>query len=419
MGKSFLVICSGLYTELAAALTDGGRNTVWYLTLNESAFPKYHEFAPGHNLKGLEKIRLLDIAKYAERAEAIVTFDTGTNGLIELFRKMYPKKCVFGAGVGEKLETDRILFKKMLDSVSLPVIPFEVVKGFDALRKYLKANPKKVVKADAQYRGDFETVVVNDYDSIKQVLNDRQPKFGIYSEEIQFVVEDIVDCEAESGYDGFVSDGILVPFSYGHEVCKNLYLGKVVKDIEEVPTVISDTLFAFLPIFEKIGYRGALSTENRITKDRTSFFIDPCCRSPLPLGVLYSKYIKNWAEFVYQIGKGEPIEAECDAKYLGAFAIWTTNAKDNFTLVQFEEGKEDDFRFMMACQDKDKNFYGVKGQESVVVAVAGGDTPKEVVEKLKASANDVKAHGLENDSLKGIDEVYDVIEKGKSVGINF
>ena len=419
MGKSFLVICSGLYVELANALAEGGKNKVYYLTCNESAFPKYSEYAPGHQFEYLEKVRLIDIAKYAEKVDGIVTFDTGTNGLITLLKKMYPTKCVFGAGVGEKLETNRIAFKNVLDGVGLRVIPYEVIKGYDALIKYLKANPKKVVKVDANFRGDFETLVIPDYNSVKQVLHDRRPNFGIYGEEIEFIVEDMVECVSESGYDGFYSNGLYLPFSYGVEWEKNTYLGRVAKAEEDVPEVLMDTLDGMRPILEKMDYRGALSTEERIVSEREHYFIDPCCRCPLPLGVLYSKYIKNWTEFVYQIGKGDPVPVECDFNYVGAYALRTSNAKDYFTLVNFEKGKRDDFRFMMACQNKDGEYYGVKGQEYMIVSVAAGETPEEVVDTLKESADDVNAFGLETDAIKGIDGILEKIENAKAVGLDF
>ena len=73
----------------------------------------------------------------------------------------------------------------------------------------------------------------------------------------------------------------------------------------------------------------------------------------------------------------------------------------------------------MATQDKDKNIYSVKGLETVVVSVAGGETPEEVTDKLKDSVNYVEAFNLETDEIKGVDEILDVIEKGKTVGVEF
>ena len=273
----YLVICSGLYVELANALSDNGRNRVLYYTSTVSAFPAYKEYAAGNKFEHIEKVN--DFWPYVDKADCVVTFDVGSNDAIDFIRKKYPKKSVFGAGRGEKLEQNRLGFKKTLEALGLPCIPYEVVKGFTNLKKYLEANPKKVVKID-QWRGDFETLVCPDYETVKQVLRDREPLFGVFSEEVQFIVEDMVECVCESGFDGFCIDGEFLPFSYGYEVDKNLYLGKVAT---EVPDVLNDTLIAMAPVFERFGYRGALSTEERIVTEKDHYFIDPCCRCPLVL----------------------------------------------------------------------------------------------------------------------------------------
>ena len=43
----------------------------------------------------------------------------------------------------------------------------------------------------------------------------------------------------------------------------------------------------------------------------------------------------------------------------------------------------------------------------------------EVVEKLKKSADDVNAFGLETDAIKGIDGILEKIENAKAVGLDF
>jgi hypothetical protein len=411
----YLVIDSGLYVELANALSDNGRHRVLYYTSTGSAFPSYKEVASGHKFENLEKVNDIQFWSCVEKADAIVTFDVGMNGMIDYLRKKYPNKSVFGAGRGEQLENNRLGFKKTLQALKLPCIPYEVIKGFSNLRKYLEANPKKVVKIDV-YRGDFETLKVDDFESVKQILKDREPHFGIFSEEVQFIVEDMVDCVVETGFDGFFNGSEFKAFSYGYEVDKNLYLGKV---SIEVPEVLSSTLETMKPIFERFGYRGCLSTEERIVSEKEHYFIDPCCRGPLPLGVLYSRFIKNWPEVVYKVGRGEEFEIDCDHKYVGAFALGTTNAKEYFTKVKIKEGHRDDFRFLMATQNEKGDYYAVKGHESVIVAVAGGDSPKEVVEALKKNVENVEAFNLETGEIEGIDEVFKKIEDGKRVGVDF
>ena len=225
-----------------------------------------------------------------------------------------------------------------------------------------------------------------------------------------------MDCVVEAGFDGFFNGKEFTAFSYGVECDKNLYLGKVSMD---VPEVLASTLDVMRPVFENFGYRGALSTEERIVSEKEHYFIDPCCRCPLPLGVLYSKFINNWPEVVYKIGRGEDFDIECDHKYVGAFALGTRNANDYFTRVDFKPGKRDNFRFLMATQDEKGNYYAVKGHESVVVVVAGGNSPKEVVESLKKNTEDVDAFNLETGEIASIDEVFEKIEKGESVGVDF
>lgn len=409
---NYLVIDSGLYTELANALTVGG-NTVWYYTYFGSAFPSHKEYAPGDNFEKLTKVKYF--WDYVDKADCIVNFDVSSNDMINWLRKKYPEKSIFGAGLGERLENDRLGFKTWCKTLGLPVIPYKVIKGMTALRKYLEANPKKVVKINI-FRADFESLKVNDYLSVKEVLNNRQDMLGIYAEEIDFIVEDMVECKVEAGYDGFFNGTEYGHLSIGYEVDKNLYLGRVGGD---VPDILMETLDAFQPLFQRMNYRGCISTEERVVSKNEHYFIDPCMRGPLPLGVLYSRFIDNWPEVVYNIGRGEPFEIQCKQKYVGAFAFSTRNSLESYTLVQIKKGYRDDFRFNMACQDKDGNYYVVKGSETSVVVVAGGDSPEEVVESLKKKSENVSAYGLEKDDIKAIDNVYKTIEDGEKLGIEF
>ena len=405
----YLVIDSGLYVTLASALSDNGRNTVYYYTSTSTPFPTYKEYAPGDKFEHITKIKYF--WDYVDTVDCIVSFDVGDGDLINYLRTKYPDKSVFGSGLGERLENNRQGFKKVLESLSLPVVPYIVITGMTKLRKYLESNPKKVVKID-MFRGDFETLICPDYDTVKQVLNDRSPLLGLYAEECEFLVEDMIECKCEAGLDGFFSGGMYVPFSYGIEFEKNLYIGKVT---QEPPEVLMETMDAMAPVLNELKYNGAISTEERIVSKSLHYFIDPCMRVPLPLGVLYSRFITNWPEFVYAIGKGEPIEPQCEYSYVGAFALASPHAREHFTLVQIEKGHEADACLMMACQAENGEYYAVKGQESVVIIVAGGDSPKQVIDKLKDNAQYVKAFNLEDDAIKGIGSALDSIDSAKEV----
>ncbi len=410
---TYLCFDCGLYCNLASALSDNGKNRVLYYTPYGSKYPKYEEYAPGDNFEFLEKVKYP--FDYIDKADAIVNFDCSNQDLINYLRLKYPEKSIFGSGLGARLEDDRLSFKKWLGLLNLPVVQFKVVKGMTALREYLKTNPKKIIKVNI-FRGDFETLRADSFDAVDQVLKDRQPSLGMIAESMEFIVEDMVESKAEIGFDGFFNGSEYIPFAFGYECAKNLYIGKVGEDI---PDPLMETLEAFKPLYTKMNYRGAISTEELIISKDKHFFIDPCQRVALPLGVLYSRFIKNWSEVVHNIGLGESVDIQCDHKYVGAFALSTRNAKDHFTLINIDKNKRDNFRFMMACQDEKKNYYAVKGCEEVVVVVAGGETVDEVIDQLKTNAQAVNAYGLEIDDIKGIDDVKEKIALGKTVGIDF
>ena len=420
--KKFLIQDCGIYLNLANDLAAKGENLVRYYTDYGSAFPSYREYATGDGMDkegktwGFEDlIKCDDFFDFIEESDCIGTFDCSKNDLIEFLRKLYPDKSIFGAGWMARLEDDRLMFKRFLEKLKLPVIPYTPVKGFDNLRKHLKENPGKVVKTNI-FRKDFESLVCKDFQSVKQLLVNREPAFGCYADEMIFIVEDFVESVVEAGFDGFYTPaGGFQHFSYGIEFDKNFYLGRVGG---ELPDVLRSTLDVIDPYFAKKDYRGLISTEERIVSQKEHYFIDPCLRGAMPLGVLFGRYIKNWPEVMYNVGLNQPFEIDCDHKYVAAMSLTSRNAEDFFTYIKFAEGHRDDFRLMMACQDKEGNHYSVKGLEAIVVAVAAGETPQEAVDNLKATGEWVEAHGLENDELKQID-IDETIKKAASVGIVF
>ena len=91
-------------------------------------------------------------------------------------------------------------------------------------------------------------------------------------------------------------------FSFGIEFGKNFYLGRVGG---ELPPMLRETLDTIDPYFKEKNYRGLISTEERIMDKKLHYFTDPCLRGPMPLGVLFGRYINNWSDVMYKIGKDE------------------------------------------------------------------------------------------------------------------
>jgi hypothetical protein len=411
--RTYLVHDKGLYPQIADELSAGGKHNVLYHTPYETKDPHYKDYVVGKGFKNLKKV-LYPEDSY-EKADCIVFFDVSGNSLCNFLRKVYPKKSIWGSGLGERLENDRVLLKEWCKEFGLDVNKYVVIKGVDKLREHLKANKDKYVKVNI-FRGDMESFHSPDYDSIESVLDELAVTLGSDKNEYDFIVEDKIDTEVEAGADViFNGTEFLSPMFCGYELHKNLYVAHVT---ENLPKPLQETLDAFTPLLTKMQYRGAFSTEEKIVSAKEHYFIDACMRLPNPLSALYPMAIKNWADVVYETGLGHKIDLDISHKYVGAFGLSSLAAKESYVKVNIKKGYEDKVRYQMVTGRGDKN-YAVPGWEVVAILVASGESVDEVLDGLREAAEGVDAHFLDKDPLEGIDMIKGVIRKGESVGIKF
>lgn len=408
--KTFLVIDKGLYPHISEALSDEGKNRVLYATPWETKDPHFRDFVVGKGFGHLEKVMYPE--DYYEKADSIIFWDVSGNALCNFLRKIYPNKSIVGAGLGERLENDRVLLKEWCKELGLPVSNYVVVKGVTALREHLKKNKDKYVKVNV-WRGDLESFHSPDYDSIEQVIDEMAVKLGSDKEEFDFIVDDTIKDALEIGADTFFNGTEFIrPMFAGIEKHKNLYVAKV---MDEIP-ILGETLNAFTPLLSKMNYRGPLSTEELVKSKTEHYWIDACMRLPNPLSALYPVMIENWSEFIYEIGLGHYVEPEIKHKCVGAFGLSSLAAKESYVKVNIKEGYEDKVRYQMVTGRGEKN-YAVPGWEVVAILVAGGNTVDEVLEGLKEAAEGVDAHFLDKDPIEGIHMIKEDIKKAEKLGI--
>jgi hypothetical protein len=417
-GKLMKILCldNGLYPVLCEALSDGGKNEVRYFTPWAKPFPSIDDRMKGDGYGDLKKT--LHFFDHVKEADMIVNFDVPSNDMISYLREQYKDKSIFGAGRGERLEHDRLFLKEWLEHYNLPVGPYKVVKGITALINYLKTNPDKWVKTNI-FRDDLETFYFTNWDDDKYLLSEIEVTLGMLAETYTFIVEDSIPCKVQSGSDMFFANGRWIPFSWGFEINKNLCVNKVITDIEDLPVVLQKNIDYLQGLMRKMDYRGAVSTEERITDKDTAYLIDFTARVPAPLGQMYPVFINNWPELCYKIGRNEEVEVDCDFDYIGAFALSSEHAKDHNLKIIVDEAHLKDVRFQMVAQNKD-GYFAVKGNTGVCVLVAGGDSPQEVLYKIKAAGEYVDSFGLDKDDLDGIQEQYDRTVSGlKGLNMKF
>ena len=422
MDKKRLFLCpdSGLYTAMASALAEEGKNDVIYVLPNVNAFPMLKDIVAGLNMgmMKLDKYGLpLQFWDYVDKADCIVNFDVSQNDVIAFLREKYPDKSIVGAGKAAVLEDNRVVFKRVLKAAGLSVGGYEVKHGFSELVDYLKDKENVYIKISI-FRGSWETMHFETWDKSRQILYKRATQIGLdLAETIDFMVEEPLESIVEIGVDGFFCKDHYIPFSMGWEIAKNAYFGRTGS---QLCPQIEETLDALTPFWTKAGYAGLLSTEEKIMSATEHYFIDCCSRGALPLGVLYPRYIGNWSDFIYHLGKGEDIGIEYESKkYVGAFCLSSDDAKEDDLLMSIKKGHEKDFAFMMAYKDGKGQVYSVKGNTGIVVVMADGDSPEDVVKGLKDKIKYVSAHGLDDDPINSIDKIHEIIKEGESCGISF
>jgi len=436
---NILVLDSGgLFTALANSLSMGGKHKVYYYTIwAGDAFPKLQDFAPGTGYDYLIKVKYLKIdlkwkqdaiyTKDNEKIDLVVNFDVGYNDEVYDIKNRYPELSVVGSGLGVVLEDDRVGLKKWCKALGLDLNPISkegyiLVKGIDALEDYCKKNPDTYAKIDI-FRQSMETLHLTtpEKELKKRTFIELRKEFGrVFEQIIPFMMEDEIDSKAEMGFDGWH----IPRFGYGnkcfagYEYDKRHYLTRV-WDYEDLPKPIFETMDAFIPVLEKMDYRGYLSTEEKIMQDGRHLLIDWCARLLNPGSALYPyAFGDQWVDFNYSMGKKEYYELDFKYKYYGALPLYSKEGKEDYIWLDVNPKYKENVRFLGVCSDGNDN-YSIKGKEGMACIVAGDNKWENLIDKLIELAKGVDYSGTEQNQIDDIKKITTMIEAGNKLGIEF
>lgn len=324
---------------------------------------------------------------------------------------------VFGAGKSEELEMDKTKFYSLLKKLNLPVAPYTVIKGVDNVIKYLDNKTDKWLKpASSYYRGDFETFhYVNKHQNESWFI-DLKSRLGKRCDKLEIIIQDPIDSVCESGWDGFCIDGNYPKNCMsGYEIKDKGYIGKI---FTETPKVIKQVNSKLSPVFKKLGYRGHMSTELRITKDGTTYYIDPTHRIPSPPGELMTKIYTNYPEAVYRVANGLDPKLEFKDIYGATIMLQSDWNEKHEICVEYPKSIEPHISLKSQFKVGDKYYVVPNSNSGYFGAVScTGKSIKEATNKCLNVIKEVKAHGLEYDD-KVFDCCQDQIECGKKFNIN-
>ena len=408
-----LAIDNGLFVDFALRIAPHF-NQLFYWTPWQSAFPKSNQLLPGDGFDEMERVKYLFDA--IEKADVIIFFDVYWGDLQE--RLVREGRTVWGSRKGELLELSRMRSKQLLRKYGVEPSPAVSVRGLADLREYLKEHENVFVKISCN-RGDFETFESKRYELSEPKLDELEHHLGAKKLIAEFVVEESIDPAQEWGIDAFTIDGQWPVRTFsGFESKDVAFVGRVI-EWAEIPEYLREPNEKLTPFFENYQYRGFFSTELRITPERKTFLIDPCCRLPSPPNEIQQMVFDNWAEILTAGAMGRMVDPHTVHKYGVCAMIHSSFADQNWQSLKFPEDVRPFVKLRNHCKIDGVDYVVPQsvGLPEVGAVIGLGNTLEEAMDHLRENSQQVEGYFLDikTDSL---DSMLETVEAGKELGID-
>ena len=407
-----LVIDQGLYVHIATRLAESFGRVLYHCNGWRSAFPVSERFNVGAGLDGIE--RVANPWEHVDAADLVVFPDTYFAGEQEFLRRL--GKRVWGSGDAEMLELHRDELKRVMREAGLPVGPYEVIKGIDALRDYLKDNPGVYVKGNV-FRGDVETFCNRNWVVTQPLLDDLASRLGPRQSSTIFIVEDPIE-GVEVGYDGACIDGGFPALAcFGYEAKDAGYVGKVV-GYEDLPAALREVNDKLGPAMAALGCRSFFSTEVRVGADRKPYLMDPAMRAGSPPSEAYIELFSNWDDVLWAGAGGEMVTLKPAAAYAAEIILRSEWAREHFLALDIPKELRRFIKIHGHCRIDGRDYAAPLGIREIGAAIGLGDCLEDAVDAALEHAQAVQGLELEFDrsALKAATEA---VEQGREFGIEW
>ena len=412
--KTVLVCCNPLFMSLAERLgRDFGK--VLLHVPHSGSFPTMNCGMVGY---GLPNVTLVDsvFGPHFAKVDLFVFPDLG-NAALQVHLEGLGKR-VWGARNGEEIEVYRELCKEVMEQEGLPVQPWKICKGMTELRSHLESTPNQHVKID-RWRGVMESFFSPSYEIIKPKLDEVANTLGAFQEVLEFIVEDdLPDC-VEAGLDAYCIDGQYPTRTLAGIEVKDLgYAGQIV-DWKDIPEPLTRWNTSMAQTFAKYGYRGFLSNEIRVGKDKVPYMIDATCRAPCPPSELWQELYLNLSEILWYGAEGVLIDPKPAAKWGVEVILKSSWAEKNWQPVSCPPAYSNQIKLFNSVM-VDGMRYVVPQDEDMceIGAVVGwGDTLEEAAEHAKEAGESIQGYGIKF-NMGPIESANEQIKELEKLGIS-
>lgn len=386
------VVDHGLFIPVAQRLAKGFKRVLYHSPWEEG-FPTINKCIVGDGFADIE--RCDDIWKAKKEIDLFVFPDIQNSGLqLELESQGFP---VWGSRDGDSIEINRQKFHKILSQAGLEVPTFTTIKGLTKLRDYLKGKENKFIKI-SKYRGSLETCQWRSWHEDEGLLDVWAVRFGPAKELVPFMVFEPIDTDLEIGGDTYCIDGEWPSLMiHGDEWKDKGFLGTITER-KDMPEHIQEVLDAFGPVLKEYRYRNNFSMELRVVNDK-AYFIDPCCRGPLPATGSQLELYGNYPEIIWYGANGMLIDPEPTAQFSAECIVKSKGEKGQWKKTVVPDELKDALKLSNCCE--------IDG----AVCFPADDSHGEDIGWLISTGNTI------SDTIETMKEYESLLPSGLSIGI--
>lgn len=319
-----------LYVDLGMTWGHGYRlakdnQQVYLYVPYHEPYPNWINYAIGYGFLP----RVQNIEEVMDEVDYIIFGDIGFGYTIERLRKEGKK--VWGAGVAENLEIDRIYSKKIMDKLGIKYPTTYQVTGLSNLYNFLKSHyDKKFCIKPAFFRGDFESYIPENIEDLSTYFSELDKKLGPFKDIFEFIVEEVID-GVMIGIDTWI-DGkgkFVRPLFIAFEINMDAV------GLFTYTSIFDDYLDKLEGFLAKLGYVGNLSIE-AMWDGKDLYVIDFCTRMPITMGYIFPYNFKDYNKFMQEVWEGNAKDFVDTDKYYSIVNIFNFDKK--WMLLPIDDG---------------------------------------------------------------------------------
>lgn len=379
--------------------------TVYYFNPNvHDGFQEKRDALIGQGVKGIIKVK--EWASIIDQVGFVMFCDCYEPDLQDYFRSQ--GKLVFGSGQSSVLETDRVLGKRVLEQLGLPIGEYEIAYDVDDLE--MKMRDKEGYYIKSNFRGNFETTRWTNWRVSSGEIRRIKKGMGAFGNNEIYVIEKKIPSLGEIGSDFFCVNGEYSNIGIcGMEKKDAAYCCRFVP-YNFMPRQIKKVMESMGKKFSELGYNGWYSNEIIVGEDKEGYLLDSTCRMPSPPSGIILNNITNFSQCVLNVAAGIVPQIEFKYEYCVELIIKSDVAAYDDTPLVVPEEYQPYVSIKNLYVDGEGTWFFAKRNGVVMQEIGsifgGGSSVKEAKKMAKKIWDSIQSEDARVD-FNAVDEAYE------------